>query len=346
MIPERSQASRRVVSRTTTRPSRNTSLTAYIFRVTVGNMNWREGPTRERARTTQTDSYDRIVHSYECLPRNPTLRRGSLTPRPAPTRRERHFVRLVSILTALLACGSLLVVAVAWATETVAIKTSFTPNKLGAATNLSATATFGSTIAGLQSPVTSVTAYGPAGMSVDTRGAGTCTASAAKLKDIGPRACPADSRVGFGKGVGLFELGGELIPAPFTLEFFLAPKENGRLAMLIYVNADTPASEQLVLIATEVHAPKPYGFGITFDIPIIPSLPGAALGWVQHIFLTFGAKNVAYFRSVHGKKTLLHVKGVSVPKMCPRGGFPIEARIGFADGATTTVNPTIPCPAK
>jgi hypothetical protein len=250
------------------------------------------------------------------------------------------------VIAVLLICGCLLAAAVAWASESVTINASFTPNKLGASTSLTATAKFDSTTAGPQPPVTSVTAYGPSGMSVDTRGAGTCTASATKLQEAGPAACPANSRVGFGKGVGLFELAGEFVPGPFTLEFFLAPRENGHLVMLVYVEASTPASEQFVLLAKEVHAPKPYGFGITFDVPIIPGLPGAALGWVQHITLTFGAKNVAYYRTVKGKRTLVHVKGVSVPRACPRGGFPIEARIGFADGTTTTVNPTIPCPHK
>jgi hypothetical protein len=31
-------------------------------------------------------------------------------------------------------------------------------------------------------------------------------------------------------------------------------------------------------------------------------------------------------------------------KKCPRGGFPYETQIGFADGTTNTVKGTIPCP--
>lgn len=253
-----------------------------------------------------------------------------------------------ALVAALLACTCMLIAAVALAAdqETVTIDARFSPDKLGAPTNLSATAKFSSTAPGPQPPVTKVTAYGPAGMLVDVRGAGTCAATAAKLEAVGPSACPADSRVGFGKGVGLFEIAGEDVPGPFTLEFFLARKEHGHIVMLIYVSAVSPAAEELALVAREVRAPKPYGFGITFDVPIIPPLPGAALGWVDHLFLTFGAKNVAYYKTVHGKKKLVHVRGVIVPKTCPRGGFPIEAIIGFADGATVTVNPTIPCPHK
>jgi hypothetical protein len=146
--------------------------------------------------------------------------------------------------------------------------------------------------------------------------------------------------------VGLFEIANELVRGSFTLEFFLAPKENGHLVMLVYVNAFTPTSEQLVLVAREVRAPKPYGLGISFDVPIVPTLPGAGLGWVDRVVLSLGATNVAYYRTTHGKRALVHVKGVIVPKACPRGGFPIQATIGFADGTTTTVNPVIPCPRK
>jgi hypothetical protein len=250
------------------------------------------------------------------------------------------------LLAASLACACLAVTTVAWATQTFSVRASFTPNKLGSPTNLSAMATFSSSMAGPLSPVTKVTAYGPAGMVVDTRGAGACTASAMELQENGPSACPASSRVGFGKGVGLFEIAHEDIQGPFTLEFFLAPKESGHLVFLIYVNAVTPASEQLVLVAREVHAPKPYGFGITFDIPIIPTLPGAALGWVDHVFLTFGSTNIAYYKQVHGKKKLFHVRGIVIPKTCPHGGFPIEGQIGYADGTTGAAKTTIPCPRR
>jgi len=250
------------------------------------------------------------------------------------------------VVAALVVCACLIAVAVAWAGETVSVHASFTPEKLGAPTNLSATATFGATTAGPQSPAVKVTTYGPAGMSVDTRGAGTCTATPATLEETGPSACPADSRVGFGSGVGLFEIAKEVDPEHFTLEFFLAPSEHGHLVMLAYVNSATPASDQKALVAREVQGPKPYGIGISFEVPASPTLPGAALGWEEHISLTFGAAHVAYYKTIHGKRKLVHVKGIVLPKTCPHGGFPIETQVGFADGTTTTTTTTVPCPSK
>jgi len=249
-----------------------------------------------------------------------------------------------TLLGTLAVCTALSVASSAQATENVTIAPSFSPDRLGVPTNLSATVAIGSNLPGSQPPMVRVTAYGPAGMSVDTRGAGTCTASPAVLEATGPRACPADSRVGFGKASGLEELAGEFIPGPFTFEYFLRPSEHGQLALMIYVNASTPASEQLVLLANEVHAPKPYGLGITFAVPIVASLPGAPLGWVDHVSLTLGASHVAYRKKIHGKTRLVHVRGLIAPRTCPHGGFPIEGSFEFADGSTSTATATIPCP--
>ena len=109
--------------------------------------------------------------------------------------------------------------------------------------------------------------------------------------------------------------------------------------------AETAAFE-LVLVAKEFHAPKPYGIGFSVEVPLIAALPGASNASVESVFLTFGSTHVAYYKTIHGKKKLFHVRGVVVPKTCPRGGFRLEATIDFADGATLAVTPTIPCPRK
>ncbi|HEY2282555.1 MAG TPA: hypothetical protein VGH60_03275 [Solirubrobacteraceae bacterium] len=258
----------------------------------------------------------------------------------------KHHTRV--LVAASLACACLIAAAVAWGaqTQTLTVHAGFTPDRLGVPTNLSATAVFGPTGPGPQSPAVKVTAYAPAGLLVDVRGAGTCTATPAMLEARGPSACPASSRIGLGNGVGLFEIAHEHIPGPLTIEFFLAPSEHGHLAVLIYVEAVTPASEQLAFVGHEARAPKPYGVGITFEIPIVTTLPGASLGWLQHVSLSFGASHVAYYKTIHGKRKLQHVRGLVTPKTCPRAGFPIEVQIGFADGTATSTSTTIPCPHR
>jgi hypothetical protein len=244
----------------------------------------------------------------------------------------------------LLMCVPPISASAASAANTLTVHASFAPDKLGAPTNLSATAAFGSTTAGPQSPAVKVIVYGPRGLSIDTRGTRACTATPEMLEEVGPSACSADSRVGFGSGVGLFELASKIREGRFTLEFFLAPTEHGQLAMLIYVNAFSPVAYQTVVVAHGVQGTGPYGMGVTFDVPIPPALPEALPGWEHSVSITLGATDVAYYRTVHGKRRLVHVRGIVTPKRCPRGGFPVESKVEFADGSSAVSKTTIPCP--
>jgi hypothetical protein len=234
-----------------------------------------------------------------------------------------------------------LAAAIAWANTTFSINAYFTPDKLGAPTNLSAKAVF-SYGAVAPMPIDNFLAYAPAGLGVDVRGTGVC--QKASLEANGPNACPADSRIGFGGGVGIVEIAKEFIKAPFTFDLFLAPRENGRLVILVYVTADNPVSLQLVLVAREVRGAKPYGFGVNVEVPPIPTLPGAAYASVESTYLSVGSQKIAYFHTVRGKRRLLHVKGLIVPKICPRGGFPFLVTIGFVDGTSSSDRYTAPCP--
>jgi hypothetical protein len=127
--------------------------------------------------------------------------------------------RFRRIPVAALLLGACLVPATAArAEESLTVHASFTPDRLSAVTNLSLTASFLSGDANPPSPVTRVTLYAPAGIEVDARGAGTCTAAA--LQQRGPSGCPADSRAGFGGGIGVLTLPKETIHATYTLDFF------------------------------------------------------------------------------------------------------------------------------
>lgn len=231
--------------------------------------------------------------------------------------------------------------AVACATDTFTISAYFTPDKPGASANLSVKAKFayGTTT---PVPISRFLAYGPAGLDLDLKGTGTCSKPA--LEQRGPSACPANSRIGFGGGVGLVEIAKEFIKEPFTFNLFLAPSQNGGFVILVYVEATDPVALQLVLVAKEARGHWPYGLGVTVEVPPIATLPGAAYASVESTYLTVGSQKVAYYHSVRGRRQLVHVKGLIVPKSCPRGGFPFVVTIGFLDGASATDNYTTPCP--
>jgi hypothetical protein len=251
-------------------------------------------------------------------------------------------MRNVSITAAALLCCASMFTAAAQAEETVSIKASFKPDRLGVPTNVFGSATIGSTTGPVPSPITHVNVLGPAGMGLDLEGSGVCRAEA--LENIGPKACPVNSIAGFGGGEGIYEIGKEIIHERFTLEFFLGDNRPGHVLLLIYLNGNTPVSIQLVFTAPVVREPKPYGLGFSVNVPLIKVLPEASDASAVSSFLTLGAKNVAYYRKVHGKRRLFHVKGIIVPKKCPKGGFPVASQFSFEDGSTVMTKSTVPCP--
>jgi hypothetical protein len=247
------------------------------------------------------------------------------------------------LLAIALGCVCAALAGIAWAGgDALIVKEAFTPDRLGAAANLSITASFASSADVPPAPIEMLTLYGPAGLGIQARGAGTCTE--AVLKQRGPAGCPANSRVGFGGGIAVLALAGQLVREPFTLDFFFASAEHGHLRLLAYANGVSPAAAELVVVAREIPTPKPYGLGFSVRVPQISSIPGTEYASIESAFATLGAGDVAYFENVHGRRTLVHIKGLTVPRTCPSGGFPTRAAIEFADGAAFTVNPTIPCP--
>lgn len=160
----------------------------------------------------------------------------------------------------------------------------------------------------------------------------------------GPAGCPANSRAGFGGGVAVVALASQLVHEQFTLDFFFASVERGHLTLLTYVSGTSPLTTGFVVVAKEIPTPKPYGLGFSALVPRISTTPGASYASVESAFATLGASDVAYFERVHGRRTLVHIKGLTVPRTCPAGGFPTRAAIEFTDGARSTVDPTIPCP--
>src|SRR5580700_3929143 len=145
--------------------------------------------------------------------------------------------RARALLLALAACACLIGATIAWASQTLTFSARLTPDKLGAPTNLSAQTTITSS-ENPPPPVSSVTAFLPAGLKVHLQDIATC--EKAKLETDGSSGCPPDSRIGFGGGIGVVLLGSNLIKERYTLDFFLAPSEGGHLAVLIYADAVSP----------------------------------------------------------------------------------------------------------
>ncbi len=244
-------------------------------------------------------------------------------------------IRVRTLLLAALTAGAVLSSSVsASAEEQVSIKAAFKPDILGAPALAEGSAIFSSTTGRVPSPLSKVSIIGPAGLSLNLKGTATCNVF--KLEERGPEACPPRSVAGSGGGVGIYELAGTIIEEPFTMELFVGNNQPGHYEVLLYVNAISPVSVQLIFRAPIVKEPKPYGLGFTIDVPEIKTLPEASNASVKSAYITLGATPAEQKR--------FHVTGIILPKTCPKGGFPVESVFGFEDGSTVDAKAAIPCP--
>jgi hypothetical protein len=174
--------------------------------------------------------------------------------------------------------------------------------------------------------------YFPAGTKIDPTGFPTCTV--AKLEEVGPEGCPKQSRIADGTVGVADQIGsGEATREEGALEVYVAPG-NGVVA---YANASAPISAQIVIAAHWETAPPPYGPKLTFEIPLVDSVPGAlpVSGTSLHVKAGAAIKK--------GGKTYYYGR---VPAKCPKGGFPGKGEVTLEGGQNIVTEVKVPCPTR
>ena len=116
--------------------------------------------------------------------------------------------------------------------------------------------------------------------------------------------------------------------------------------MVIYLQGVTPVSIELYFQASVIQGPAPYGLGFSLDVPLIKVLPNASDASATSAFVTLGAHNLMYTKTVHGKHERKHIEGIVLPKRCPRGGWPVASQFTFEDGSTVMAKHAVPCPTR
>jgi hypothetical protein len=174
--------------------------------------------------------------------------------------------------------------------------------------------------------------YFPAGTKIDPTGFPTCTKETLEIK--GPEGCPKQSRIADGTVGVADQIGqGEATRETGALEVYVTPG-NGVVA---YANAAAPISAQIVIAAHWETAPPPYGPKLTFEIPLVESVPGALAVSGTSLKETAGAairKN---------GKTYYYGR---VPAKCPKGGFPGKGEVTLEGGQNIVTEVKVPCPKR
>lgn len=226
---------------------------------------------------------------------------------------------------------------------------SFDPNRLGAYTTVLLGFTIASDPPQDQLPLIDVSLQLPKEMGIATSELGLENCLVAKLEALGPKGCPVNSLMGRGVATAEIPIAGELIGESAEVELFSAPVRQSRLALLVYVNAESPVFAQLVFPATIIPASSPFGEIIDTNVPLVPSVPGAPDVAVTRFRMALGSTNrgdgrFRYRRRLHGRLVSYAPRGLLLPPRCPRGGFPFQAHFVFADQSSATAHARVPCP--
>ncbi len=259
-------------------------------------------------------------------------------------------LRAVSILVCLAAIAVGLPAAAAQAAPKVTVKAKVLPvpinpsspksptypktgNILGAGASVETQFTIsGTEYGGFPSPLTGVVVYLPAGTKLHPSGFTTC--SNAILESHETSKCPKKS-VASPKGevLGVVAFGDTRVQEKASVQAFFAP--GGKLAF--FTEGTTPVSIEVLSTGSFSTASNPFGQKLTAAVPLVETVPGAPYASVLSVKIKVGAA------FMQGKKLISYG---TVPKKCPKGGFPAKTELKFFSGETSTASIKVPCPKK
>ena len=259
--------------------------------------------------------------------------------------RAGDILRVGSLAVLLAACSC----QTAAANQVATLRASFSPDRLGAYATVFIAFQISSIPAKDQIPLTSMTVWLPSEIGLATSGLGLENCLLSRLEDAGPEGCPSDSLMGRGTASAEIPFGSEVVVQSAQVDLFSARVQNGRLALMAFVDAQSPVEAELVFPATVVPASAPYSEGVETNIPLVPTVPGGSDVAVTHFQMALGATpagpdHFLYYRSVRGHRVAYSPRGLLLPPACPRGGFPFEAQFAFQDETKATARTTVPCP--
>lgn len=249
---------------------------------------------------------------------------------------------LPALVLALLAICS----GTAEAGQAVRLAVALRPEHLGAGTTMDFRFHVATSRGQVPPPLTAIEFRYPANFGLLTSGLGLATCAPATLDELGPEACPAEAQMGFGSALVEIPIGPEVIHETGRLTAWMAPPQEGRIALAFYAEGKTPILAQLIFPGVVLDAAAPFGGRLHTRIPLIPSLPDAPNAAVVDLRATIGPLDVTYYRHAAGRTLGYTPAGILLPRRCPRGGFPFEAAFTFLDGSHSAAHTLVACPKR
>jgi hypothetical protein len=208
-----------------------------------------------------------------------------------------------------------------------------TGNILGASVMFQGEGTVtGTEYGGSPPPVTEIKVYAPAGVKLHPQGFATCSSAILESHEV--QACPKKSIAGpKGFAVGVVSFGGTRVKETASVQPFFAPGGNPEF----FVEGRTPVVVEFLATGHVVSSSPPFGQEFIGEVPLIETVPGALDASFVEGTIRVGA---AYKQ---GRKTISYI---TMPKKCPKGGFPVKVEVSFLGGTTAGASYKIPCPKR
>lgn len=233
----------------------------------------------------------------------------------------------------------------AQADQTVTLKTSFVPNRLGARTTIEFEFEVHNTMSGrAPSPITVVDLDMPPGLGLASSSLGLANCEPARLLAEGLEGCPPNARVGFGSATAVVPGLGVPVEEEGTLTALIGPPNPEHLEVLFYAEADRPVYAQLVFPGQLLDGGPSFGERLNTDVPLIPTWPDGPDVEITRMASTIGPLGLTYYRDTRGKLVPFRPRGIALPKRCPRGGFRFRVDLRFLDGTQASATNAVRCP--
>jgi hypothetical protein len=234
--------------------------------------------------------------------------------------------------------------ATAGATQSVALGAAFTPYRLGAPTTIDLDLQIRAPAGQIPSALTEVEVRYPQNLGFALSGLGLAVCSPSTIEAAGTSGCPANSIMGRGDALAELRFGAQLVTESASISIARAPDQEGHIALLLYASGPSPVNTQILSPAQLLPTSPPFGGRLNMELPIIPSVPGAADVAIVSLRVTLGPLGLTYYEQTEGNTLAFTPKGILLPTACPRGGFPFAASFSFLDGSHPVARAIVPCP--
>lgn len=232
------------------------------------------------------------------------------------------------------------------ASQSVRLHATFTPNRLGAATTVNFRFNVTSHQAAPAPGLTGLALHMPYGMGLVTSTLGLANCYPQSLTANGLAGCSPNAWMGLGSAIVKVPFGPRRVSEIVDVTVLMGPPSKNGITLMFYATGTAPVSAAVVFGGVLRPDSRPFGEIVEAVIPVIPSVPEGPDVAISEFGASIGPANLLYEARRHGKSYFFKPRGMTIPRHCPRGGFPVAIELQFADGSSANSATKVKCPSR